>query len=252
MKEFLTATLVVTSLVFCYSLRKPKISKAMVDISENAAEPAVKNSSVIVKPNTTLVFTSKVIANKNTSVKTPEISSKKTVTASSMSFSSLSPTTKALSSVLAQVPAPDVPDKAKSKPYAAEDEKLLKQLIAKTQQTGSSKIAYVGELPELYAFDPRFFVKTVNAQGQPALELRPVESMEQNKLVQREAYAVPSVGAVDYNNISHAIMKATDDGAMLVNLTSVGIDRTRLDDSIRYARNRGVVVVTVRPPAAAK
>ncbi|MBS1971931.1 MAG: hypothetical protein JSU04_16595 [Bdellovibrionales bacterium] len=251
MKEFLTATLVVVSLMFCYTLRKPKIPKAMVDISESAAEPAVKNSSLTIKRNTPQ-DSSKIATNKNTSLKDLETFSKKTVPESSVSFSSLSPSVKAPASVLAQLPAVKADEKTKPKPYVAEDEKLLKQLIVKAQQTGSSKVAYVGELPELYAFDPRFFVKTVNAQGQPALELRPVESMEQNKLVQREAYAVPSVGAVDYNNLGHAIMKATDDGAMLVNLTSAGIDRSRLDDSIRYARNRGVVVVTVRPPAPPK
>lgn len=244
--------LVVASFMFCYSLRKPKIPKAVVDISENAVEPAVKNSSVIIKRSATQISPLKKTVSKNTSLKTPEISFKKAASESSMSFSSLAPTTKAPPSVLRQVPAINSAEKEKPKAYAAEDEKLLKQLVAKSQQTGSSKIAYVGELPELYAFDPRFFVKTVNAQGQPALELRPVESIEQNKLVQREAYAVPSVGSVDYNNLGHAIMKATDDGAILVNLTSSGIDRSRLDSSIRYARDRGVVVVTVRPPGMSK
>jgi hypothetical protein len=244
MKGFLTATLITASLLFCYTLRKPKTSKTQASVAETVTGPAVKKRYQVSVPQ--------LAPSKITSVKPPEKKPPLLNRASTnlAEFSSLTPSKEMTSSLSAQVPSVKPRENAKS--YADEDEKLLKQLILKAQQTGSSKVAYVGELPELYAFDPRFFVKTVNAQGQPALELRAVESMEQNKLVQREAYAVPSVGAIDYNNLSHAIMKATDDGAMLVNLTSAGVDRSRLDDSIRYARNRGVVVVTVRPPVAPK
>lgn len=131
--------------------------------------------------------------------------------------------------------------------YAPEDEERLKNLAAHSLQHGS-RVAYVGDVTELYAFEPGFFVKVVNAQGQDALQLRAVEMVENNRLIQREAYPVPPTPSPDYNILDLAIRKATDDGAMLINLASANVDRNRLTDSINYARNRGVVVVSVRPP----
>jgi hypothetical protein len=131
--------------------------------------------------------------------------------------------------------------------YAPEDSELIRHLASQAQRQGS-RVAYIGEVPELYAFDPRFFVKNVDAQGQPSLQAHEVESVEGDKLVQREPYPIPSSSSLDYNLLNFAVRRATDDGAMLINLASANVDRLRLADSINYARNHGAVVVTVRPP----
>jgi hypothetical protein len=128
---------------------------------------------------------------------------------------------------------------------AAEDMDLLKQIAEKAQHSGNSRVAYIGESSDLYAIEPHFFVNGANNQA----ELHQVQAFEDGKMVQREAYPVPS--GQDPANISAAVRKAVDEGAMVINLSSAKIDRSRLADAISYARSKGVLVVAV-PPASPK
>jgi hypothetical protein len=136
-----------------------------------------------------------------------------------------------------------------------QDMDLLKQIAVKARQQGS-QVAYIGEIPELYAYDPHFFSQQIDADGQKWLHAQRVDATAKintpdgpaDLQVQRLPYAIPSGNGINYDVLNQVILRATDDGAMLINLTASGVDRSRLQSSIDYARSRGVAVVTVPPP----
>lgn len=130
-----------------------------------------------------------------------------------------------------EVVAPNMPTK--------KDLELLKAAAERSQQQGS-KVAYIGEMPALYAFEPRFFT-------QQSGQILGVDETVGSQYVQREPYPIPDGNIANYALLSKVIIRATDDGANLINIAAANVDRTQLSSSIRYAQSHGVPVVNVAP-----
>lgn len=126
------------------------------------------------------------------------------------------------------------------------DIELLKAVAERSHQQGS-KVAYIGELPTLYEFEPRFFSQHANAAGETSWQLHGVNDSSSGFFVQREPYPVPTGSLRDYSLLSKVIIRAASDGAALINITAPGVDRSRLAAAINYAHSRGVPVIAISP-----
>lgn len=126
------------------------------------------------------------------------------------------------------------------------DIELLRAVSERSRQQGS-KVAYIGELPSLYAFEPRFFSQQANDVGDSSWQIQGVNDSSSGFFVQREPYPLPKGGLSDYSLLSKVIIRAASDGAILINIAAPGLDRSRLTAAINYAHTRGVPVIAISP-----
>lgn len=132
--------------------------------------------------------------------------------------------------------------------------------IAKSARQLGSKVAYIGEVAELAAFDPHFFKTEVDENGHAYTQVNRVDQIVLTQTPQGPAqmnlerlpYPIPPGESTRYQYIKGAIMLATQEGAMLINLTTPAVNLAQLASAIDYARSRGVAVVAVSPQARRK